>query len=311
MEERSQYVGTSKRGISREFEIRVPWGIIAGKTFGDPANPPVLCYHGWVENCNTFDQLIQLLPQERCYVAIDMPGNGLSSGFPQGTYNTLFDQVAIIERVVRHFKWKVVTLMGHSMGGNVLGMYSGTFPDKVDKLILIDTLGVHPVPAVTAPRLMGESIKANYSVEYPQARKRYPYDVAKSKLLDGNIALDGEAADILLERGLVENPDGTFTFTHDIRDTFPHIVTTSPEVCQQFVTKITAATQHIIASDGNFSSLSGHRKEVTEKLMDCFTSCKYHESVYVEGKHYVHLTHPELLVQPISSFLQRNISSNL
>jgi len=48
--------------ISREILIPVPWGFVAGKVYGDSSNHPVLCLHGWLDNCNTFDPLIPLLP---------------------------------------------------------------------------------------------------------------------------------------------------------------------------------------------------------------------------------------------------------
>lgn len=50
-------------GITKEFEIPVAWGIIAGKTYGDPKNFPVLCTHGFWDNCNSFDGLIPYLPK--------------------------------------------------------------------------------------------------------------------------------------------------------------------------------------------------------------------------------------------------------
>ena len=48
-------------GITEEIAIAVPWGIVAAKVFGDRSGPPVLCIHGWLDNCNSFDTLIPLL----------------------------------------------------------------------------------------------------------------------------------------------------------------------------------------------------------------------------------------------------------
>lgn len=52
-------------GLHSELKVAVPWGHIALKVWGSQKNPPVLCLHGWLDNANSFDRLIPLLPQGR------------------------------------------------------------------------------------------------------------------------------------------------------------------------------------------------------------------------------------------------------
>ena len=40
--------------------------------------------HGWQDNAGSFDRLIPLLPRNHAYLAIDLPGHGLSSRIPNG-----------------------------------------------------------------------------------------------------------------------------------------------------------------------------------------------------------------------------------
>jgi len=131
------------------MKVPVPWGEVAGKCIGTPTNNPVLCLHGWLDNCNTFEPLLPLLPKDNFYVLIDLPGHGLSSHFRQGMYYTMYAYVDVIERVRKYFKWKTFDLLGHSLGGNLSAIYSGTFADHVQRLMMIDSLGTHPCPVVS------------------------------------------------------------------------------------------------------------------------------------------------------------------
>uniref|UniRef100_A0A8C9HFB5 AB hydrolase-1 domain-containing protein n=1 Tax=Piliocolobus tephrosceles TaxID=591936 RepID=A0A8C9HFB5_9PRIM len=111
-------------GLISELKLAVPWGHIAAKAWGSLQGPPVLCLHGWLDNANSFDRLIPLLPQDFYYVAMDFGGHGLSSHYSPGVpyYQQTF--VSEIRRVVADLKWNRFSILGHSFGGIVGGMVS-------------------------------------------------------------------------------------------------------------------------------------------------------------------------------------------
>uniref|UniRef100_A0A8D0EYN9 AB hydrolase-1 domain-containing protein n=1 Tax=Strix occidentalis caurina TaxID=311401 RepID=A0A8D0EYN9_STROC len=78
----------------------VPWGHVAAKAWGPSEGHPVLCMHGWLDNANTFDRLIPLLPRDYYYVAMDFSGHGLSSHRPAGSPYHFLDYVTDVRRVV-------------------------------------------------------------------------------------------------------------------------------------------------------------------------------------------------------------------
>ncbi len=43
--------------------MTVPWGEMRGQVWGPSNGRPVLCLHGWADNCGTFNTLIPLLPK--------------------------------------------------------------------------------------------------------------------------------------------------------------------------------------------------------------------------------------------------------
>ncbi|KAM6424970.1 serine hydrolase-like protein 2 isoform 1-T1 [Rhynochetos jubatus] len=107
-----------------ELKFPVPWGHVAAKAWGPLEGHPVLCLHGWLDNANTFDKLIPLLPRDCYYVAMDFSGHGLSSHRPAGSPYHFLDYVTDVRRVAAALQWRRFTLMGHSMGGSVAGMVS-------------------------------------------------------------------------------------------------------------------------------------------------------------------------------------------
>ncbi|XP_062480208.1 serine hydrolase-like protein 2 isoform X4 [Pezoporus occidentalis] len=136
-------------GMFSEVKFPVPWGHVAAKAWGSAEGHPVLCLHGWLDNANTFDKLIPLLPRDCYYVAMDFSGHGLSSHRPAGCPYHFLDYVSDVRRVAAALQWRRFTLMGHSMGGAVAGMFCFLYPEMVDKLILLENLGFLLAPEDT------------------------------------------------------------------------------------------------------------------------------------------------------------------
>ena len=129
-----------------ELKIPVPWGHIAGKTWGNPQGIPVICLHGWLDNSCSFDKLAPLLPNDsHRFIAIDLPGHGFSSHFPEGMTYRFSDTFSVLKYAKEYMNIQKFAIIGHSLGAGVGVWYSSIFPEDVDRLISIDFVNVGPV----------------------------------------------------------------------------------------------------------------------------------------------------------------------
>src|SRR5688572_17059699 len=62
--------------------------------------------HGWLDNAGSFDKLAPLLPPTVHFVALDLPGHGLSSHLPEGLSYDAYDMVTAVRRVAEYLDWK-------------------------------------------------------------------------------------------------------------------------------------------------------------------------------------------------------------
>ncbi|XP_048473505.1 serine hydrolase-like protein isoform X3 [Rhincodon typus] len=270
------------KGMCRELNFTVPWGHIAAKAWGHPSGRPVLCLHGWADNANTFDRLIPLLPGEFYYVALDFPGHGLSSHRSPGIPYYFTEYISDVRRIADALNWNKFTILGHSMGGNVGGLFCSIFPELVDKLIVLDGYGFYPIASSAVQQQLQTAINELIKLEKEQGSPRvYTPDGALKRLLLGNKSVSEESGKILLQRGAIKVAEG-LVFSRDLRINLATPIRITIEQCLEFQKNITAAVLLIIAKDGLWSTekwntnkppfsliLDGYRNHLKEEMFQC------------------------------------------
>ncbi|XP_008120081.1 serine hydrolase-like protein 2 isoform X2 [Anolis carolinensis] len=318
----------------------VPWGHIAAKAWGSPQGRPMLCLHGWLENANTFNKLIPLLPKDCSYIGIDLAGHGLSSHRPTGYPYYLKDYVSDVRRAAAALKWNRFSLMGQSLGGTVACLFSCIFPEMVDKLILVESSGLFPAPQgyMRGPEVFRKQTPGSQSAtgdalphleeweklligsrtvienmmdveaKQHQAPKVYNSEEALQRLLKANSHLTEESGKILLERGATKVPGG-LVFNRDVK-VLTHTSSSAPiEFQANYLKKIQADVLMIIAQGGLFRKESIYSDYLAVPLEALRASQKQHfQFVEVLGNHAVHLNEPEFVAGIISTFLNKNKS---
>jgi pimeloyl-ACP methyl ester carboxylesterase len=96
----------------------------------------VLCIHGMTANCRCWERMVPALARDRRVLGVDLRGRGLSE--KPATGYSLDHHIRDIRFLLEDQALKRVTLLGHSLGAYISVMFSALFPEKVDRLILLD-----------------------------------------------------------------------------------------------------------------------------------------------------------------------------
>ncbi|MGQ0621008.1 MAG: alpha/beta fold hydrolase [Panacagrimonas sp.] len=120
------------------------------RVWGPREAPLLLLAHGWMDVSATFDPVARLLAQDLQVLIPDWRGFGHTE-WPQDGY-WFPDYVADLDAIVEHYApGQTVLLAGHSMGAQVVSLYAGLRPQRVNKLAILDGLFLPDSDVGTTP----------------------------------------------------------------------------------------------------------------------------------------------------------------
>ncbi|MEQ8510441.1 MAG: alpha/beta hydrolase [Rhodospirillaceae bacterium] len=116
--------------------------------------PVVLLLHASFFNLKTWDQLVDTLKADHRVIRLDFPNVGLSGPEtkepPGGKFDLIGRNVEIVEGFVEKLNLDTFHLIATSSGGSVGFRYAAQHPEKVTRLVLINSAGM-PRTASTDP----------------------------------------------------------------------------------------------------------------------------------------------------------------
>lgn len=241
-------IGEGERSQVSEREFLVHGMKLAAKCWHDPALPPLLALHGWLDNAATHDLLAPLLSQFHI-VALDFAGHGLSEHRPAHARYYTLDHVDDVYAVVRQLGWSQFTLLGHSMGAGVASMFAGSFPEMVSKLVVIEGLGVFAGEPAEGPALLRRAVEQ--WAEFQEGTRTFATveEAVQARRAGVGGHIGEEAARLLCARGLRE-VEGGYTWRTDKRLRLHSSSRFDEEQARAFVAAITAPTLLVQAEQG-------------------------------------------------------------
>lgn len=244
---------------------------------------PVIMLHGWLDNAMSFIRLAPELAKQTDVYAIDLAGHGFSGHRPEGYSYWLMDYVAdLAELIDQHWVAQgreCIDLVGHSLGGIVCALYAAAFPERVRRLVLIDSLGALSRSAdETIPQLRKSIRKQLNGSASPVI---YPDVATAARIRErGFSPLSSEAALALVSRSMRKQGHGLVWRT-DTRLRHPSPLMMTEEQVQASLAAVTTPALFVKGRDGLLSqrtNLTG-REHLISGL----------QTAEVPGGHHCHL----------------------
>jgi pimeloyl-ACP methyl ester carboxylesterase len=253
---------------------------------------PVLFLHGKQDNAGSFDLLAPLLTDFQL-AAVDYPGTGLSSHYPEGVIPYWKNDAFLILHLIKTLKWDEFDIIAHSLGSLLASVIAIALPKQVRKLVFLDILGPTVNFSEQGIHYLVNDAQSHLNRTYP-GKTIFPNQEAaiQYRMKIGNISY--QAARALVLRG-TKKCEGGWVWTsdsrlHGVNSTIPY-----EDEIKALLQAIDIPVCLIRATNGvpyPDNILDGRSQEMK--------NLSIHE---VQGGHHVHMDDPTPVAKRISQFL--------
>src|SRR5260370_84272 len=187
--------------------------------WGNADAPPMVLVHGGRGHARSWDGVVERFRDRWHIIAPDLRGHG-DSQWSQDCGYAMPGLIYDLAQLIHQRQLAPVTLIGHSLGGNIATRYAGIYPDKVKRLVSIEGLGLSP--KAMAERLakplaerMRAWVEAQRGLAARQPRRYESIKDAVARMQAANKHLSLEQANHLTRHGVNQNEDATYTWNFD------------------------------------------------------------------------------------------------
>ena len=184
--------------------------------WGQHNQPAMVLVHGIQDHCRTWDDLAAHFYERYHVIAPDLRGHG-DSEWVKGSSYQYNDYLYDLHQLITQSGRAPVTLVGHSMGGSIVSFFAGVFPELVEKLVIIEGIGLwqafNPRPPINEALREWVSQTHELSARLP---RRYPdLSDAYQRMQQANPQLSEVQALHLTAHGSNQNEDGSYSWKYD------------------------------------------------------------------------------------------------
>jgi len=266
---------------------------------GDPARRMVLL-HGWMDVSASFQFLVDALAADWDAYAPDWRGYGLTQWSGADSYwfpDYMADLDALLERIQPDAP---VNLVGHSLGGNVAGLYAGVRPARVAKFVNLEGFGM---PA-TKPEQAAKRY-ARWMDELRVAPKLRPYpDYAAlaDRMQRNNARLSRERAEFLARHWGNEGADGV-VLRSDPAHKLVNATLYRLDEAQSIWKQVAAPVLWVVGAESEVFKRIGLSPDEHAARRTAFKDLRY--VTVPDAGHMLHHDQPESVARLIEEFLTR------
>ncbi len=121
----------------------------------------VVLLHGFLENKKMWKEYVDLFSKKNRVITIDLLGHGETDSL--GYVHEMEDNANVVNEVLNHLNIKKAIILGHSMGGYVGLAFAELYPEKIQKLILLNSTSKEDSAEKKANRTRAiKAVKQNY-----------------------------------------------------------------------------------------------------------------------------------------------------
>ena len=272
--------------------------------WGREGAPIIFMVHGWMDVGASFQFVADHLAGDWHVIAPDWRGFGLTERAHVDTY-WFPDYIGDLDAMLEHYSPQApVNLLGHSMGGNVAGIYAGVRPERVRRLINLEGFGMPATTPEQAPRQYAKWLDA---LRQPPEMRTYPSaEAVEARLQKTNPRLSDQRAAFLAPHWSAPNDAGEWEILGDPAHKQPSPTLYRIEEVMACWRAITAPVMWVEAEDTNMWQWMGPKPQARIEIDRRLGHLKDVEChMMADAGHMLHHDQPEQLARLIEAFLAK------
>ena len=164
---------------------------------------PGVCFlHGGAAHAHWFDHVVLPFAARYHVIALDQRGHG-ESAWPDPPAYATEDFVADLVGIMDELGWERMTVVGHSMGGANAMALAAEHPERVERLVVVDSR-----PAIPAERLTTMHQRGQRALRTPRRHPTPESAVASFRLLPRETHAEAGLLEHVARAGITERNGG-------------------------------------------------------------------------------------------------------